>query len=146
MTHVGYRGNAPAMSDLVAGHVPVMLSNPSDAIPQANAGSIRLIAVTSDRRSSQIPDVPTISESGFPQFDVLTWNGLLAPAGTPPEAVNRMAAAVEKAFKDPATRKRLEEMGTQPVGDTPAQFQSFLQAEVTKWGGFVKQSGIKVEQ
>ena len=90
--------------------------------------------------------MPTIGEAGIPDYQVDSWNGLLAPAGTPPEAVNRIAAAVEQAFKDPATRKRLEEMGTEPVGDTPAQFRSFLQAETAKWASFVKKSGIKVEQ
>src|SRR5712692_1393944 len=80
MTNVSYRGNAPAMNDVIAGHLPTMFSNVSDALPHATAGSIRLLAVSRDKREPQIPNVPTVAESGFPGFNVLTWNGLVAPA------------------------------------------------------------------
>jgi tripartite-type tricarboxylate transporter receptor subunit TctC len=102
--------------------------------------------MTSAKRFPQSPEVPTIAEAAIPGYQVDSWNGLLAPAGTPPEAVNRMAAAVQQSLRDPATKKRMEEMGTGPVGDTPNEFRAFLQGEVKKWGDFVRQSGIKVEQ
>ena len=146
MGDIPERGGAPPAAAAAAGDAQVTFANYSDALVHMKSGRLRALGMTSARRFAQSPEVPTIAEGGISGYQVDSWNGLLAPAGTPPEAVNRMAAAVEKAFKDPATRKRLEEMGTEPVGDTPAQFQSFLQAEVAKWGGFVRQSGIKVEQ
>jgi tripartite-type tricarboxylate transporter receptor subunit TctC len=146
MVYIPYKGGAPAAAAAAAGDAQVTFANYSDALVHMKSGRLRALGMTSARRFPQSPEVPTIAEGGIPGYQVDSWNGLLAPAGTPPEAVNRIAAAVQKAFKDPATRKRLEEMGTEPVGDTPAQFQGFLQAEVAKWGGFVRQSGIKVEQ
>jgi len=146
MVYIPYKGGAPAAAAAAAGDAQVTFANYSDALVHMKSGRLRPLGMTSARRFPQSPEVPTIGEAGVPGYQVDSWNGLLAPAGTPPEAVNRVAAAVEQAFKDPATRKRLEEMGTEPVGDTPAQFRSFLQAETAKWGSFVKQSGIKVEQ
>jgi tripartite-type tricarboxylate transporter receptor subunit TctC len=100
MVHVPYKGGAPAMSDVVAGHVPAIFSNLSDALPQAAAGNIRLIGVSSDKRAAQIPDVPTVVEQGYPTFKTMTWNGLMAPAGTPPQTIERVASEVERAAKD----------------------------------------------
>src|SRR5713101_226678 len=90
MTNVSYRGNAPALTDVIAGHLPTMFSNLSDALPHAATGAVRLLAVSSDKRAPQIPDVPTVAESGFPGFNVLTWNGLMAPAATPNAIVDRI--------------------------------------------------------
>jgi tripartite-type tricarboxylate transporter receptor subunit TctC len=146
MVYIPYKGGAPAAAAAAAGDAQVTFANYSDALVHMKSGRLRPLGMTSARRFPQSPEVPTIGEAGIPGYQVDSWNGLLAPAGTPPDVVNRIAAAVEQAFKDPATRKRLEEMGTEPVGDTPAQFRSFLQAEAAKWAGFVKQSGIKVEQ
>ena len=111
MTNVSYRGNAPALTDVVAGHLPTMFSNISDAMPQAATGSIRLLAVSSKARAPQLPDVPTIAESGFPDFNVLTWNGLMAPAGTPHDIVDKIAAEVGRAVKDPQFAARLDQYG-----------------------------------
>ncbi|MGH8741110.1 MAG: tripartite tricarboxylate transporter substrate-binding protein, partial [Burkholderiales bacterium] len=124
----------------------VTFANYSDALAHMKSGRLRPLGMTSARRFAQSPDVPTIAEAGIPGYQVDSWNGLLAPAGTPPEVLERVAAAVQQGFKDPATRRRLEEMGTEPVGDSPARFRAFVQAEMKKWGDFVKQSGIKVEQ
>ena len=146
MVYIPYKGGAPAAAAAAAGDAQVTFANYSDALVHMKSGRLRPLGMTSARRFAQSPEVPTIGEAGIPGYQVDSWNGLLAPAGTPPEAVSRVAAAVEQAFKDPATRRRLEEMGTEPVSDTPAQFRSFLQAELEKWGGFVKQSGIKVQQ
>jgi tripartite-type tricarboxylate transporter receptor subunit TctC len=146
MVYIPYKGGAPAAAAAAAGDAQVTFANYSDALVHMKSGRLRALGMTSARRFPQSPEVPTIGEAGIPGYQVDSWNGLLAPAGTPPEAVNRIASAVEQAFKDPATRKRLEEMGTEPVGDTPAQFRGFLHAETAKWASFVKQSGIKVEQ
>src|SRR5439155_8104532 len=94
MTNVSYRGNAPALTDVIAGHLPVMFSNVSDALPYAASGAVRLLAVSGDRRAPQIPDVPTVAESGFPGFNVITWNGLAAPAGTPKPIIDAMAGEI----------------------------------------------------
>ena len=99
MSNVSYRGNAPALTDVVAGHLPAMFSNISDAMPQAAAGSVRLLAVSSKERAPQLPDVPTVAESGFPDFNVLTWNGLMAPAGTPRDIVDKIAAEIGRAVR-----------------------------------------------
>ena len=146
MTYIPYKGGAPAAAAAAAGDAQVTFANYSDALTHMKSGRLRALGMTSAKRFPQSPEVPTIAEAAIPGYQVESWNGLLAPAGTPPEIVNRMAAAVQQGLQDPATKKRMEEMGTVPVGDTPAEFRSFLQAEVKKWGDFVKQSGIKLEQ
>jgi tripartite-type tricarboxylate transporter receptor subunit TctC len=146
MVYIPYKGGAPAAAAAAAGDAQVTFANYSDALAHMKSGRLRPLGMTSARRFAQSPEVPTIAEAGIPGYQVDSWNGLLAPAATPSEVVNRIAAAVQQGLKDPPTRKRLEEMGTEPVGDTPAQFRAFVQAELQKWGGFVKQSGIKVEQ
>jgi tripartite-type tricarboxylate transporter receptor subunit TctC len=146
MTYIPYKGGAPAAAAAAAGDAQVTFANYSDALAHLKSGRLRALGMTSAKRFPQSPEVPTIAEAGVPGYQVDSWNGLLAPAGTPPEIVNRMAAAVQQGLKDPSTKKRMEEMGTEPVGDTPVEFRAFMQAEVKKWGDFVKQSGIKVEQ
>jgi tripartite-type tricarboxylate transporter receptor subunit TctC len=143
MTNVSYRGNAPALTDVVAGHLPTMFSNISDAIPQASAGAIRLLAVSSKNRSPQIPDVPTVAESGFPGFDVLTWNGLMAPAGTPKEIIDKMAAEIGRAVKDPQFVAKLDQMGAEPLGNTPEEFGAMIAAETALWADTVKSLGLR---
>jgi tripartite-type tricarboxylate transporter receptor subunit TctC len=146
LVYIPYKGGAPAAAAAAAGDAQVTFANYSDALVHMKSGRLRALGMTSAKRFPQSPDVPTIGEAGIPGYQVDSWNGLLAPAGTPPEVVNRMAAAVQQGLKDPATRKRMEEMGTVPVADNPADFRVFLQAEAAKWGDFVKKSGIKVEQ
>jgi tripartite-type tricarboxylate transporter receptor subunit TctC len=146
MVYIPYKGGAPAAAAAAAGDAQVTFANYSDALAYMKSGRLRALGMTSARRFPQSPEVPTIAEAGLPGYQVDSWNALLAPAGTPPEILERVSAAVRQGYKDPNTRRRLEEMGTQPVGDTPAQFRAFVQAELKKWGEFVKQSGIKVEQ
>jgi tripartite-type tricarboxylate transporter receptor subunit TctC len=146
MVYIPYKGGAPAAAAAAAGDAQVTFANYSDALTHMKSGRLRALGMTSAKRFPQSPDVPTIAEAGIPGYQVESWNGLLAPAGTPAEIVERLASAAQQGLKDPPTRKRLEEMGTDAVGDTPAQFRDFLQAEVAKWGNFVRQSGIKVEQ
>jgi tripartite-type tricarboxylate transporter receptor subunit TctC len=142
MTNVSYRGNAPALTDVIAGHLQVMFSNVSDALPQATSGAVRLLAVSSEKRAPQIPDVPTIAESGFPGFNVLTWNGLVAPAATPKAVVDLLASEIAQAVKDPKFIERLESYGVDPVGDTPAEFAKTIAADVALWADAVKMTGL----
>jgi tripartite-type tricarboxylate transporter receptor subunit TctC len=143
MTNVSYRGNATALTDVVAGHLPTMFSNISDAMPQAAAGSVRLLAVSSKARAPQLPDVATIAESGFPGYDVLTWNGLMAPAATPKEIVDKIAAEIARAVKDPQFVARLNQYGADPLGNTPEEFSAMIAAETALWADTVKSLGLK---
>lgn len=146
VVYIPYKGGAPATAAAVAGDAQITFANYSDALPQMRAGRLRALGITSSRRFAQSPEVPTIAEAGVPGYAVDSWNGLFAPAGTPPEIVSRIALAVQQGFKDPVLRKRMEDIGATPVGDSPEQFRAFVQAEQQKWGSFVKQTGIRVEQ
>jgi tripartite-type tricarboxylate transporter receptor subunit TctC len=143
MTNVSYRGNAPALTDVVAGHLPAMFSSIADAIPQAAAGSIRLLAVSSKERAPQLPDIPTVAESGFPGFNVLTWNGLMAPAGTPKDVVDKIAAEIGHSVKDPQFAARLDQYGVDPLGNTPAEFGAMVAADTALWAETVQSLGLK---
>jgi tripartite-type tricarboxylate transporter receptor subunit TctC len=143
MIHVPYKGNAPAMSDVVAGHVPAIFTNLSDALPQAAAGSIRLIGVSSEARAPQIPDVPTVAEQGFPTFKTRTWNALMAPAKTDPTIVSRVASEVAAAAKDPGFAARLNHLGVDPLGNSPAEFAALIAADIPFWAEAVRIAGVK---
>ena len=143
MTNVSYRGNSPALTDIVAGHLPAMFSNLSDALPHLASGAIRALAVSSDKRSPQLPEVPTVAESGFPGFNVITWNGLVAPAGTPKPIIDRLAAEIARATKDPAFVARLASLGADPLGDTPDEFAARIAADLDLWAQAVVAAGIK---
>jgi tripartite-type tricarboxylate transporter receptor subunit TctC len=146
MVYVPYKGGAPATAAAAAGDAQVTFANYSDALAYMKTGRLRPLGITSLRRFAQSPDVPTIDEAGVPGYHVDSWNGLFAPAGTSPEIVARVANAVQAAYKDPALRKRMQDMGTEPVGDSPAEFRGFVESEMKKWSSFVKESGIKIEQ
>jgi tripartite-type tricarboxylate transporter receptor subunit TctC len=143
MQNVSYRGNAPALNDVIAGHLPAMFSNLSDAVPHAESGAIRLLAVSTDSRALQLPKVPTFAESGFPGFNVMTWNGLMAPFGTPRDLVNRIAREIRKAAEDPVFARRLDDYGAAPLGNTPEDFQTMIAADSKLWAEAVRFSGIK---
>jgi tripartite-type tricarboxylate transporter receptor subunit TctC len=143
MIHVPYKGNAPAMSDVVAGHVPAIFTNLSDALPQAAAGSIRLIGVSGETRGPQIPDVPTVAEQGFPTFKTRTWNALMAPAKTDPAIIARVASEVAAAAKDPSFAERLNHLGVDPLGNSPAEFASLIAADIPFWAEAVRIAGVK---
>lgn len=143
MVHVIYKGNAPALSDVVAGHVPAMFTNLSDALPQATAGTIRLLAISSEQRAAQVTDIPTVSESGFPKFRTLTWNGMMAPAGTPDDIITRVAAEIARAVKDPKIRERFASYGVDPLGDSPQQFAATIAADIALWAEAIRVAGVK---
>jgi len=146
MVHFPYRGSGPALLDLIGGTMDVMFDNLPSALPQIKAGKLTALAVTSAERSAALPDVPTIAEAGpVKGFEASSWFGLLAPAGTPPEIVNRLQQETAKALATPALKERLVSQGAIPSGNTPAQFTQFIAAEAKKWAQVVKTSGAKVD-
>jgi tripartite-type tricarboxylate transporter receptor subunit TctC len=147
MTNVSYRGTAPALTDLIAGHIPTMFVPISEALPQARAGLIRMLAVSSGTRSAEAPEVPTIAEQGFPGFHMVSWTGMMAPAGTPKDIIDRMAAEFARALKDPQFVAHMQQAGVEPAGDaSPAEFASFIAKEIALWGEAVKTAGVTLPQ
>jgi tripartite-type tricarboxylate transporter receptor subunit TctC len=145
MTNVTYKGNAPALTDVIAGHVPVMFSLLSDARSQASNGSVRLIAVSSEKRTPQAPDVPTVSESGFPGFNTGSWHGLMAPSGTPKAIIDRIAAEVARAAQDPEFAARMTTLGVDPLGNSPQEFAKMISADIELWREAIKIADIKIQ-
>ncbi len=143
--HVPYKGGGPALVDVAAGHVQMLFGNMSSALPQAQAGRVRAVAVTSPKRSLAARDVPTVAESGVPGYDVYEWNALLAPAGTPAAVIERLQREAAKALRQPDVMARLATLGAEPVGSTPEAFAAFLRTEIAKWADIVKTAGIKAE-
>jgi tripartite-type tricarboxylate transporter receptor subunit TctC len=145
MTHVPYKGSAPAVTDLLGGQVQVMFDNMPSALPHAKAGKLKPLAVTSAKRFPGTPDIPTMAESGVPGYEASSWFGVLAPAGTPKEIVNKLSTEIAKALKTPEMKKKLEEQGAEAVGSTPEEFAAHIKAETAKWAKVVKESGATVD-
>ena len=145
MTNVSYRGTAPALTDVIAGHVPTMFIPVSEAFAQATNPNIRLLAVSSGKRSLMLRDLPTIAESGYPGFDAVSWTGLMAPAGTPKEIVDKLGAEMEKAIKDPKFVEQIVNAGNDPLGYGPAEFAKMIAAEIPAWGDAVRSAGVKLQ-
>jgi len=142
MTNVTYQGNAPALNDVIAGHAPVMFSVLGDALPHAGSGRVRLLAVSSERRSPQLPNIPTISESGFPGFRASAWNGLMAPAGTSQVTIDRIASDVGRIVKDKAFTERLGNLGVETAASSPAEFAAMISTDMELWASAAKLAGI----
>lgn len=148
MVHIPYRGSGPALIDLMAGSMDVMFDNLPSAMPHIRSGKLRALAVTSATRSSALPDVPTVAEAGGPLlkgYEASSWFGLLAPAGTPMDIVNRVQAETAKALGTAALKERLQAQGAIPSGNTPAEFTKLIADETAKWARVVKASGAKVD-
>ena len=145
MTNVPYKGGGPALIDAIAGHVQVYFPTILSGTSPVKAGRLRALAVTNSRRSVTFPEVPTMIEAGVPGYDVAQWFGLLAPAKTPKPVVAKLNVAVVRVLNHPEVRERLTADGGDVVGDTPEQFGPFLRAEVARWGGVVKQIGLRLE-
>jgi tripartite-type tricarboxylate transporter receptor subunit TctC len=146
MVHFPYRGSGPALLDMIGGNMDVMFDNLPSSMPHIKAGKLKALAVTSRQRSAALPDVPTVEEAaGFKDFDATSWFGLLAPAGTSPDIVNRIQQEVAKALNTPAIKERLLSQGAIPSGNTPAEFARHIDAEHKKWAQVVKVSGAKVD-
>ncbi len=146
MVHFPYRGSGPALLDLVGGTMDVMFDNLPSSIPHIKSGKLKALAVTSLQRSAVLPDVPTVEEAGrLKGFDATSWFGLLAPAGTPPDIVNRIQQEVARALNTPAMKEKLGSQGAIPSGNTPAEFTQLIDAEHRKWAQVVKASGARVD-
>ena len=145
LLHVPYKGSTPAMTDLIGGQVQVMVDNLITALPQVKAGKVRALAVTSAQRVAEMPDVPTVAESGYPGFEVTVWIGLLAPAKTPDAVVATLHGEISKVLALPHVKKRMADIGGSTMPLSPAQFGEFIRGEIDKWATVIRQANIKAE-
>lgn len=145
MQHVPYKGAAQALTDVVSGNVELYMSSVPTLLGQIKQGKLRALAVTSAKRVDDLPQVPTINESGYSGFDAVTWFGFLAPAGTPKEVVSRLNAEFNVALKQPDLQKKLGDQGADPAGGTADQFAALIKDDIVRWGKVVKQSGARVD-
>ena len=145
IVHVPYKGGAPAMQDLIAGHVQLLFDQMPAVLPQVSAGRVRALGVSSARRSSAAPEIPTIAESGLPGFDMVVWFGVLVPKATPPKVVAVLNQRINEVLADPAFRSWLGTNGVEPMAGSSSDFQRFLVSETERWGRIVRSSGARVE-
>lgn len=143
--HAPYKGGAPALNDLIAGHITVMFDNTASSLPHVRSGALRAIAVAEDHRIAALPDVPTVAELGVSGFTATPWFGIAAAAGTPAAVVQRLSTAIHEVMNMPAVRARFGVMGVVPVFDTPAEFANYIEAESIKWKEVVRISGARVD-
>ena len=145
MTHIPYKGSAPALTDVMGGQASLMFDTMLSAMPFVKAGKLKALAVTSATRSPAAPDLPTVAESGIPGFETFAWNGVLVPLGTPKEVVARLSAELKRAMEAPEVKEKFSAQGFAAAWNTPEAFGTFLQAEVDKWSMVVKASGTTVD-
>ena len=145
MTHVPYKGAAPAMTDLIGGQIQLMFDNLASSLAQVRAGKVKALAVTTAKRSALAPELPTIAESGLPGFDISTWFGIFVPAGTPREVVDRLHAEFVKALAAPEVREKMVNLGAEPVGNKPEEFAAYIRTEADKYARVIKASGAKAD-
>ena len=145
MTHVPYKGGAPATADLVGGHVSLVFNSIVVAIPHVQSGRIRALGVTTAKRSSLVPELPTMAETGLPGYDVETWYGALAPAATPRDIVEKLSAEIDRILKQPDLRERMRAQGAEVRGGKPEDFAARITGDIAKWAKVIKAAGIKGE-
>jgi tripartite-type tricarboxylate transporter receptor subunit TctC len=144
--HVPYRGSIPAMLDVIAGHIPFMVVDLQPALQQIKEGKVRVLGVTTPKRVAAAPDIPTIAEGGLPGYELVAWQGVVAPAGTPRPVVDALAAQIAKLLSDPATSERFTAIAIEPLpGSTPDGFAAYIRTEVDRWADIVKKSGAEAE-
>jgi tripartite-type tricarboxylate transporter receptor subunit TctC len=145
MQHIPYKGSPPALQDVVSGQVTMTFDNITTAWPLAKAGQLRALAVTTAKRSPIAPEVPTLAEAGLAGYEIGSWQGVFAPAGTPADIVKRLNVEIVKIINMPDVREKLVNLGAEPVGDTPEEFAALVKSEGAKWAAVVKQSGARVD-
>jgi tripartite-type tricarboxylate transporter receptor subunit TctC len=145
INHVPYKGGGPMVTDLLGGTVQMVIADQANLMPHVKSGKLRALAVASPARSPNAPDLPTIAESGLPGFQAVAWNGLVGPAGLPPDVVSKLHDAFVKVMAMPSVRERLVGGGLDPVGDTPEAFGRFVKSEIAKWGRIAKDVGARAE-
>jgi tripartite-type tricarboxylate transporter receptor subunit TctC len=146
VVHVAYRGEAPAINDLLGGQIPMMFSNLSAVIGQVRSGALRALAVASQKRSATAPDIPTLAEQGLPGSEVETWFGVVAPAGTPRAVVDKLNAGLRRVLALEDTSKRLAGLGMSAAPDSPEEFDAYIKAEIAKWGKVIHDADIKAAE
>ena len=142
LLHVPYKGSAPALNDVLAGHVPLMFDLLATALPNVQAGKLKPLAITSKERNPLLPNVPTLRESGLRDYEVTAWFGVFAPAGTPTPVVNRLNADLTAVLQAPDMQKRLRELGAEPETGTVAAYGSYVRDEAGKWAGVIRKAGL----
>ncbi|HEX5093447.1 MAG TPA: tripartite tricarboxylate transporter substrate binding protein [Burkholderiales bacterium] len=145
IVHIPYKGSAPSLTAVIAGEVDFTFANIPAIHGHVKAGRLRALALSAPQRAAELPDVPTMKEAGVSGVEVSVWYGVLAPAATPPEVVQKLAESIIRATRDPETRKRLIDQGATPVGSTPEEFSKMLRADVARWAEVVKISGARAE-
>lgn len=145
MLHVPYKGSGPGVTDLIAGHVSVMMPNMLSAQPHIKSGRLRALGVTGAKRAPGADDIPTIAEAGVPGYEAVQWYGVLAPAGTPRDIITKLHTGVVRALQNPDVRQRLLHDGAEPMGSSPEEFAAYIRSETTKWAQVIKAAGIKPE-
>ncbi len=145
IVHVAYRGAAPALTDLTSGRLQLMFATSASVLQFIESGTLRAVAVTTAERSAAVPDLPTVAESGFPDFEATTWHGLVAPAKTSPAVVEKLNQTVVAVLRETDIRQRLAGLGVEIVGDSPAEFGAYIRSESAKWAAVVKSAGIQIE-
>jgi tripartite-type tricarboxylate transporter receptor subunit TctC len=145
LANIPYKGGAQAVNDILAGQIHLNIGTPSTLVPLIQAGKLRALAVTGDRRYPDLPDVPTVAESGLAQLSLTLWMGLLAPAGVPAEVVAKLNAALNDTLQSPRMKESLAKLGFQGIPGSPQDFEKFLTSEMESWGKAVRQTGVKVE-
>lgn len=145
LTHVPYKGSAPAVQDVIGGQIPMSFETATVALPHVQSGKVRALAVTSAKRSKVLPDVPTLQEAGIAAFDVASWQAIYAPAGTPAAVVQRMNSEIEKILATPEMKTRMDGLGLDHQPNTPEQFTTFGRSELAKWQKVVKDGNVKPE-
>lgn len=145
IVHVPYKGAAPALQDVIAGHDQMMFATAASVVGHIEGGRVRALAVTTLKRTQVLPDLPTMDEAGLKGFEASTWHGLVAPAGTSPQVISMLHDATVKALNDPGVRDLLGKLGVDIVGGTPQEFQAYIKSEIPKWTAIVKASGAKLD-
>lgn len=145
LTHIPYKGNAPALTDLLGGQIDFMFTTPDAFLSMAKSGKVRMIGIANEQRIAVAPDVPTFKEQGLGDFNASTWAGIVAPAGTPPQITKRISEEVAAILKTPEVKTKLDAIGFVPVGSTPKEFESFVDSETKRWGAVIRANNLTAE-